>query len=211
MLTFEIQNPVGPAMFQKRNDVLHFIAYFPKGELMHQFAERNLTDIEIMAIINFIQAHGKAVIKINKHDIKIDFSDVRRGKEITYFFFPVNHRQCVEAILTNSLVTGWEIRKLEDARPILPEGMTIPDVYPKGDPENLLPDKRKAVFISYYDIDDLKAKFDELIDGHLEYLWLDAIKDEEKREQAIREAWSHDPSPLDFRRLIPGNFDEDSK
>ena len=152
---------------------------------------------------------------MTSYDYKIDFSDVRREKEMTFFVFPRRYVPIIQKWLTNSGIGGWEFKSIKDARPYLPDHFEIPVIQGKTDPYPITEPKYLMVFLSFYNTDDLRAKFEymtESLDAANLSLAMgderEAFRQAKEREDAM---WYRDPPPTSSLRQDQSQFDQGGK
>lgn len=118
----------------------------------------------------------------------------KRVSNPTLFFFHRKYSDDLLSVLDDNLVTGWELHSLQEAIPYLPENTAIPNVYSFTD-DRKAADKDIAVFVSYYDADDM-AQFLRMVEDHPETI--ERHQAEIRRRSHLHEweqKWADDPAP----------------
>ena len=86
----------------------------------------------------------------------VDFNDVRRESEPTFFFFARPLRTAFEYALKECQITGWQIMTRKEALKYLPEDFVIPEVRISPDAPRI--EKSVRVFVSHYNLNDVARK-----------------------------------------------------
>ena len=148
---------------------------------------------------------------MTSYDYKIDFSDVRREKEMTFFVFPRRYVPIIQKWLTNSGIGGWEFKSIKDARPYLPDHFEIPVIQGKTDPYPITEPKYLMAFLSFYNTDDLRAKFEYMTSSpdafNLIYVAGNEHEAMRKAHEQEEHTWFMDPPPTAAVRQDASLFD----
>lgn len=130
----------------------------------------------------------------------ITFDDIRRGKDVTFFFYAASRTGAFQHFLEEAMVTGWEILPKNKVKPYLPKGFEIPEVYVHEYAPR--PERNVDCFVSYYNVDDLQKKFYEIMHSREYHAWLKEISDRSLKRQEYDDKWVKDPSPFSSLRAI---------
>lgn len=90
----------------------------------------------------------------------VDFNDVRRESEPTFFFFARSRREGFEYALKGCQVSDWQIMTRREAQQYLPEDFVIPEV--RISPNAPRVEKDVLVFVSHYNQSDIARKLEEI-------------------------------------------------
>ena len=117
----------------------------------------------------------------------IDFDDVRKTPEPTYFFFSRYRRQALVFGLRSAGVTNYEIIKVPEALKRLPADFQVPEVYISPDDPEI--ETAIRVLVSNYDTNDLETKL-----GHIELSreFRGYLAEQGKKIIAQRQSQGHD-------------------
>lgn len=114
---------------------------------------------------------------------KAQIPDVRRGEEPTFLFLSKQDAADLEHYLEDHGTTGWQIvQDTEAVRGLLPEGE--------------LPEDGEAVFISYFNPEDMRRKLDEILSGEDYITWRRNSAAHTAALQAYARKWDSDPPPF---------------
>lgn len=114
---------------------------------------------------------------------KAQIPGVRRGEEPTFLFLSKQDVADLEHYLEDHGTTGWQIvQDTEAVRGLLPEGELLED--------------GEAVFISYFNPEDMCRKLDEILSGEDYITWRRNSAAHTAALQAYARKWDSDPPPF---------------
>ena len=90
----------------------------------------------------------------------VNFNDVRRESEPTFFFFARSRRETFEYALKECQVSDWQIMTRKEALQYLPEDFVTPEV--RISPNAPRVEKNVLVFVSHYNQSDMAQKLEEI-------------------------------------------------
>ena len=124
----------------------------------------------------------------------VDFNDVRRESEPTFFFFASSLRLAFEYALKECQITGWQIMTRKEALQYLPEDFVIPEV--RISPGAPRVEKAVLVFVSHYNQSDIARKFEGIQYDSDVRAWLNAGGERLMKDCRREDKFLKDPAPF---------------
>lgn len=119
----------------------------------------------------------------------------KRTEEVSLFFLDKQNVPDLKHLLKDNLITGWELHPLAHILPMLPHGTCIPNVYIDQYTDEPSPKTAIWCFVSYYNVDDMRALLWTLIEHPETKARHQAEMQQKLKQLEWEERWADDPAP----------------